>query len=104
MALTRATSGAVLLPPLHVLESEPTLDAEMSARHVVVRGRADLHDGVVLDVKLQLAPDPAVGADRVRDGLSIFVPRAGGAHVVFAREHQRARRTDADAVAAVHAR
>src|SRR5947208_3106387 len=82
MALTGA-SGSVLLPPLYVLEPEPALDAEMSARHVVVRGRRDLHDRVVLNVELQLAPHPAVRTDRVRDGLSILVPRAGAAHVVF---------------------
>src|SRR2546425_10002379 len=99
MALTGATSGSVLLPPLDVLEAEPALDAQMPARDVVVRGRGDLHDRVVLDVQLQLAADPAVRTDRVRDGLSFLVPRAGGAHIVFAREHQRARRTDADTVA-----
>src|SRR4026207_307902 len=87
MALTGATSGAIPLPPLHVLEPESALDAQMPARHTVVGRRGDLHDRVVLDVELQLAPDAAVGADRVRHGLPILVPGAGGAHVVFAREH-----------------
>src|SRR5439155_24194487 len=90
---TGTTSGTVLLPPLHVLEPESALDAQVSARHVVVGGGGDLHDRVVLDVELQLAPDAAIGTDRVRDGLSIFVPRPGGTHVVLAREHQCGGRT-----------
>ena len=49
-------------------------------------------------------PTPQYGTDRVGDGLLRLVPRAGLPHVVLRLEHQRAGRTDADAVAAVDAR
>src|SRR5438552_12768580 len=104
MALTGATSGAVLLPPLHVLEPESAFDAQVTVRDVLVHRRRHLHDRVVLDVDLQLAADAAVRTDRVRDGLSLFVPGASRTHVVLALEHQRSGRAYPDAVAAVDAR
>ena len=67
-----------------------------------VGGRHDLDDLVV--VQRQGAADAAVGTDRVGLRLAVLVPRAGGAHVVLGREHQRAGGTHLDAVAAVHAR
>src|SRR5581483_841173 len=49
------------------------------------------------------ATDAAVGADRVGLGLARLVPLAAFAQFVLRREHQRAGRADADAVAAVDA-
>ncbi len=71
--------------------------------HRRVERRRDLDDLVVLDVQRQRAADAAVRADRVGRRLRRLVPRAGRAHVVLGLEHQRAGRTDADAVAAVDA-
>src|SRR5262249_15147558 len=59
---------------------------------------------VVLDVDLELAAHTTVRADRARHALLLLVPGARCPHVVLAREHERAGRADADAVAAVHAR
>jgi hypothetical protein len=67
-------------------------------------GEVTLTIVVVLDVQRERAADAAVRADRVGHWSARLVPRAGGAHVVLALEHQRAGRADADAVAAVDAR
>src|SRR5262249_23143794 len=89
---------------LHVLEAEAALDAEVAAGHTVVHGARDLHDRVVLDVDLPVAPHAAAGGDRGGHRLVVLVPRAGRAHVVLGLEHQRSGRAHADAVAAVDAR
>ncbi len=62
------TRGRALLRAAAVLdeaEAEAPLDAEVPARDVVVVGRADLDDLVVLHVQREVAADAAVGADRV---------------------------------------
>src|SRR4051794_5393053 len=102
----RASSRRVTALPAAADEAvaEPTLDAEVAARRAVVVWRGDLHDLLVLDVQRERAADAAVRADRVDLPLLLLVPAAGGAALVFAREHQRARRAHLDAVAAVDAR
>src|SRR5256885_10182775 len=52
----------------------------------------------------QLATHAAIRADRVRLRLLSFIPRSRPPHVVLGLEHQRAGRTDADAIAAIDAR
>src|SRR5687767_6954752 len=69
-----AASGIVFLARLHVGEAEAALDAQVPARHGMVGRARHLHDLVVLHVQLELAADPAVGADRVRDRLLLLVP------------------------------
>src|SRR5207244_8091903 len=56
------------------------------------------------DAPAEHAAGAAVRTPGLRAALPCFVPRAGGAHVVLALEHQRAGGAHADAVAAVHAR
>src|SRR5947208_9388915 len=89
--------------PLHEGVSEPALDAEVSAGDVVVEGRGHLHDVVVLDVQLEGAPNPAVGADRLGDGLPCLIPRSRTPHVVLRLEHESPRGAHPDAVPAVDA-
>src|SRR5205814_7077904 len=88
---------------LHELKTETPLDAQVARGDAVVEGRRHLHDPVVLHVQLQHAADPAVRTHRLGDRLLRLVPRPRGTHVVLALEHQRPRRADADAVAAVDA-
>ncbi len=58
---------------------------------VVVVGRRDLDDLVVLHVKGQGAAHAAVGADGVGLGLALLVPRAGGPAVELGLEDQARR-------------
>src|SRR2546427_13177054 len=90
-------------PAPHEFVPEPALDAEVPAGDVVVEGRGDLHDVVVLDVEFEGAPDPAVGTDRLGDGLTGLVPRPRFPHIVLRLEHEGPRRAHADAVPAVDA-
>src|SRR3954452_3602356 len=89
---------------LDELDAEPALHAQVAVGDAGVEGREHLHDPLVLHVQRQRADDPAVGADRVGDGLPRLVPRARLAELVLGAEHQRARRAHVDAVAAVDAR
>src|SRR5665647_1980900 len=100
----RGSGSAPSSSVLDVLVAEASLDAEVAARDVVVVGRADLDDLVVLDVQRQVAADAAVRADRVDLRLARLVPRAVPAHLELADRHQRAGGADGDAVAAVDAR
>src|SRR5260370_10628948 len=102
-ALAWSAPSTQELAPVHELPAEAALDAEVAAGHVVIGGRGDLDDALVLHVHGQGAADAAVRADGVGRGLARFVPGAGLAQVVLALEHQRACRADADAVAAVDA-
>ena len=86
-------------------EPEPPLDAEVTARHVVVRAARSPSRSRCP------ARGARAGTRRRSTGRSCsvtrllrLVPGARLAHLVLAREHQRARRTHPDAVAAVHAR
>ena len=97
----RLSAGAAVLDEL---EAEAALDAEVAVGHRRVERRIDLHDRVVLDVEIERAADAAIRADRLGHRLGALVPGPGGAHVELGLEHQRARRADADAVAAVDAR
>src|SRR4030088_834156 len=56
------------------------------------------------DTATEHASNAAVGTHGLGERLLRLVPGAGLAHVVLALEHQGARRTHTDAVAAVHAR
>src|SRR5678816_1957744 len=104
----RRTVGGLRLAPgvavLHELPAEAALHAQVAVRHVVIEGRGDADDRVVLHAELEGAADAAVRADRVGDGLARLVPLARAAEVELALEHERARGADADAVAAVDAR
>ena len=71
--------------------------------HAVIERRSDLDDTIVLDVKVQVAADSAVGADGTGDGLLFFIPDACSTEVVLALEHQGAGRANAYAVTAVDA-
>src|SRR5690348_4225505 len=102
--MTRTVPTSFRALRLDVLEAEAALDAEVPARDVVVAGRGDLDDLVVLDVQGEGAAHAAVRADRVGGRLARLVPVPGFAQRVLGGEHQRARRADRDAVAAVHAR
>src|SRR5581483_9436897 len=90
-------------PVLDVAVAEPSFDAEVAARDVVVVGRGHLHDRVVLHVQRQVAADAAIRAHGVALLLLRLVPRAGLAQLERARRHEGAGRADGDAVAAVHA-
>src|SRR5690606_13460603 len=92
-----------LAVPLHVLEAEAALDAQVAVGdRVVVRG-GHLDDLVLLDVQRHVAPHPAVGAHGGRLRLLRLVPGALGAHVELGGEGERAGRADLYAVPAVHA-
>src|SRR5450755_235038 len=95
-------SGGVKLG-VQVLEAEPALDAEIAPRDVVVIGRADLDDLVVLNVQGEIAANSAVGADRVGLGLAGLVPGPSLPQLVLRAEHEGAGGAHRDAVPAVHA-
>src|SRR4029077_16196010 len=88
---------------LHVAIAVAAFDAEVAAREVVVVGGVDAHDRIVLDVKREVAADPAVRTHGVDLGLLLFAPVTRLAQVELALRHQRTRRADRDAVAAVDA-
>ncbi len=75
----------------------------LPAGDVVVVGGGHVDDRVVLNVEREVAADAAVRADRVDLGLLLLAPVARLAQVELALRHQRAGRTDGDAVAAVDA-
>ncbi len=89
---------------LHKLPAESAFDAEVAASDVVVERRRHADDFAVLFVHGEITAHAAVGTNSVSLLLPRFVPGAGLAHLVFALEHQRAGRADADAVAAIDAR
>ena len=88
---------------MYELPAESSLDAEIAAGHVVIERRSYANDLVVLFMHGQGTADAAIRADGVGTGLPGFIPGAGLAHIVFSLEHQRTRRADADAVAAIDA-
>src|SRR5947199_446487 len=76
-----------LLPPVHPLPPEATLDAQVAVGDIVVERRGDLDDLLVLDVDGEGAADAAVGAEGVGGGLGGLVPGACLSHVELALEH-----------------
>lgn len=76
-----------LLPNLHILPAETSLDAEIAVRDAVIKRRRDSNDLAILLVDREIAAHAAVRADGVRLSLTAFVPGAGLAHVEFALEH-----------------
>src|SRR5579864_519808 len=88
---------------LHELPAETPFDAKIAVSHVVVSRRGHANDLAVLLVHSEGAAHAAIRTDGVSLGLTVFVPCAGLAHVIFTLEHQRAGRADTDAVAAIDA-
>src|SRR6187401_1353133 len=84
--------------------AKPALDAQIALGDGVVERRGRLHDLAVLDVQRQRAADTAIRTDRVGRRLARFVPRALAPQVELPARHERARRADGDAVAAVDTR
>src|SRR5690349_23295751 len=85
---------------LHELPAEASLDAQVAVRHGMVQRRKDANDRAVLLMNRKIAADAAIRAYRIRVCLARFVPLARRAQIVFRLEHQRARGTHRDAVAA----
>src|SRR3954467_566264 len=92
------------LTVLDALEAETALDAEVAAGDVMILGRCDLDDRIILDVKGEVAAHPAVRAYGVDLRLLLRLPLARLSQPVLVHGHQGAGRTDRDAVPAVHAR
>ena len=72
-----------------VLEAEAALDAEVPARDVMVVGRGDLHDLIVLDMQREVAANTTVRTDRVGLGLARVVPGGSLAQFVLGAKHER---------------
>src|ERR1051326_2109191 len=88
---------------LHKLPAKAALDAEIAVGHIVIQRRCHLHDLAVLLMNSKVAAHAAVRTNRSRLLLALLVPCPGLPHLVFALEHQRARGTDANAIATIHA-
>ena len=87
---------------VYILPAEASFDTEVSSRDVVVQWRGGFDDPVILNVKSNGAPHPAVRADGIGAGLPRFIPCSGLPHFIFTRKHERPRGAHSDAVAAVY--
>ena len=58
----------------------------MAARDVVVERRGDLDDAIVLDVQVEVAAHPAIGAHRSGDGLARLVVWKRATELLFTGE------------------
>ena len=85
-----------------ILPAEASFDAEVSPCDVLVQWQGGLDDPVILNVKSNGAPDPAVRADGIGARLPRFIPCSGLPHFIFTRKHERPRGAHSDAVAAVY--
>ena len=87
---------------VHILPAEASFDTEVSPCDVVVQGRSGFDDPVILNVKSNRAPHPAVRADGIGAGLLRFIPCSALPHFIFSGKHERPRGAHCDAVAAVY--
>src|SRR5687768_14307339 len=99
-------SGTIRSSPsgvLHEAPPEPALDAQVAQSDAIVERRRGVDDLAVPYVKGKGAADAAIRTNRIGRRLARLVPVPALAQLVLAHRHQRARRADGDAVAAVDA-
>ena len=107
MAYLAGENGLKLLSDfrgrLDKLPAEASFDTKMAVGYIFVERRGDFHNLLILDVERDRAAHTAIGADGVGAGLLRLIPGSRLPHFIFAYEHQRAGRADANTVAAVDA-